>query len=280
MRLVLALVLVLAALPSASAAALGLPAGRTFEAALAPGGDVAFDVPVEVGEDGALYAKLLPTEGNAVTDGARHNGSVQDGTGWRVSFALVRGGAAPLDLGSYADGNATPLVTVRAGEALALRVTVHAPADALRGGLTQHVYVAIALRAGAQDLGGTSGASQDTARAVTLTVHLSGGLPPPGGDLPDVGPVDGLPDPSDGSPPDESTPDPTDGAPTTVTTALQLPMWWLVSSLILLGAIAAGVGVLAYVQWASFARTRRTAGEVRVPIDAPRGEKVPVSKER
>lgn len=157
-----AFLLLLLALPTA-AALIEAPARR--EAPLVPGGAQTFLVPVST-SGGALYAKILPTEGNAVHDGVRANGTLSPPTGWRVGFALQRADGARHDLGERVDSEPTTTADVLPGEAATLLATVHAPPEAQPPAT---VYVVVALSAtGAPD--GGSGARQDEARAITLVL--------------------------------------------------------------------------------------------------------------
>lgn len=168
----------LVAVPTASAAAFDLPQGKLVERALEPGTDAVFEVPVVARQAGVLYAKLLVTDGNAVNDGKRVNGSVANATGWRVAYAMVRSDGERVPLGAFTDSTSTAPVAVAADEALTLEATVSVPDDAARGGPSQRVYVALAYRpAAVTSAGSASGATMDESRALTLL--LSNALLPP-----------------------------------------------------------------------------------------------------
>lgn len=249
--------------PAAQAAAFEVEAGRLHERALVPGGDATFDVGVLAAQDGFLYAKILPTPGNAVHDGTTPNGSVEEGTGWRVSFAVERADGTREELGTFVTSAMTRLVPVAAGEQVRLVATTHAPDDALaEGGPTQRVHVALAYRAEAAGAGpgGASGASMDEAVALTL-LHTSvlAAPPAPAEEPPaeDPGPVAPLPEES--------------AAPAT---AQAVPTWFLVGVLVLLSAIAllllAGVLLLA-----EHVRRQARAQEPAPPV-AERARTIPV----
>lgn len=231
---ILAAGLALLATQGAHAAGFVLPAGRSAEAALTPGSEGAFDVPVVVEEDGLLYAKVLPTPGNAAHDGWRANAS------WRVGFHLVRVDGASEDLGGSVEGDASRLAPVRAGEAVTLRVLVQPPADALAlGGPQQRVHVALAWRpATATATGGASGGTLDSARALTLHVRLDGGaaIPaPPSGAEGTAGQPDTDPGPVQLIP-DARTPTPAGGGAAAASVPF-VPVWALAWGLVLLGGI-------------------------------------------
>lgn len=235
--------LALAATPGAHAAGFTLPAGRAAEALLTPGEEGAFEVPVAVEEDGLLYAKVLPTPGNAAHDGWKANAS------WRVGFQLVRADGAEEALGGSVEGDASRLASVRAGEAVTLRVLVRPPADAVAlGGAAQRVHVALAWRpatpagAGGGDGGdGASGGTLDSARALTLHVRFDGegAAPPAGGEAPvegvDPGPVQPLPDDRP----------PASARPAAAASAPVVPTWALAWGLVLLGGILAALVAIA-----------------------------------
>jgi len=264
-RLATIVVLALLAVAPVSAASFELGAQRVVEAALAPGQATTLAMPLVVSQDGALYVKLLATPGNAVNDGTRANGSVEDETGWRIGFALLREDGAREDLGTFVDSTPTRLVAVAAGEHLVLESTLHLPDDAARGGPSQRAYVALAHRAGASGESAASGATMDASRAITLV--LSDALLPPaiadapplaGSDpsedearLPDVGPVA----------PIEAPPPSSSAQAGTVTVAL--PVWFLGGVLALLGAL---VGLAAL----QGLHTRALMRELRARMGGPR----------
>lgn len=272
MRRLLPWALVLA-LPVASAAGFSLSAGRVAEAVGAPGGQAVFEIPFEAEQDGMVYAKVLPTPGNAVDDGSRSNGSVAQGTGWRVAFALARGDGAVEELGTFANGNMSRLAPIRTGEHLTLRATVLIPPSALEGGREQTVYAALAYRLGAagEDPGSSSGAQMDAARALTFVVHLTGdavALPPtvPGGDA--TRPGDGGSDV-----PPVTAIDTTNGGEGATTRVIvqeaSLPTWFLVAFLALLGGLVLVGALIAYALLGLLRdRKRAPATFHRVPVKA------------
>ena len=166
--------------PGASAAGFTFLAGRHLEATPGATRVATYEMPLRIEEDGLLYAKLLATDGNAVHDGRRANGSVEDGTGWRLELALRGASGEVQQLGAFVDGTPTSTMPVKAGDEMALLMTLRVPSDAPRFGERQLVYVALAFRlASAEGAGTSSGASMDQARAITLIVHLpsEGGVP-------------------------------------------------------------------------------------------------------
>lgn len=230
-RSILALVvLALLAVPTAQAS-FELGSGKVLERPLDPGTTQVFEMPLEIADAGYLYAKVLPTEGNAVNDGMRANGSVTEGTGWRATFALVDGAGNATELGTFVDSTMTPLVRVAAGEPWTLRTTLHVPPSAAEGGPRQVVYVAVAFRPSADgsDPGSTSGANIDASRALTLL--LTNAL------LPDV-----VAPPADEEV-DEVVPpvqpiDETGSQSRVVVMQQPLPTWFLVGTILLLGVIS------------------------------------------
>lgn len=151
------------------AASFSLEAERTIERALQPGSTAVFEMPISIERSGAIYAKIIPTEGNAVHDGFRANGSIAEGRGWRVAFAITREDGSREELGQFVDSTPTALIPVTAGARPTLVMTVEIPADAAVGGPRQTIYVAIAFRVeNAQGASGASGAQMDEARALTL----------------------------------------------------------------------------------------------------------------
>lgn len=249
----LVLAALLLVLPAAGAAALELTGGRSFEADLAPGGSVLVEVPFVAGAAGSVYAKILPTPGNAVHDGARANGTAT--TGWRVSFALQREGAAePEDLGTPADASPTPLAPVAEGERLALLVRIHAPADALLGGAAQRVHVALAYRGAAAESGLSSGASMDASRGLTFHVRLAGGDAVPADDeeVPAVAPL-----------PERTT---SAGGGASIAPASLAPTWALVVGLLLLAGILAALVAIAILLSKLLRETRKEGASRRVPV--------------
>lgn len=240
-RLALALALALVALPPTAAASFELGAERIVERALQPGTDAVLPMPLAVSSDGFLYAKLLATPGNAVNDGLKANGSVDERKGWRISFALVREDGTREELGTFVDSTPTRLLPVAQGERVVLESTLHVPADAARGGPSQRAYVALAYREEATGgPGSASGATMDASRSLVLV--LSNALLPPAeaeaeppstepaadAPLPGVSPVTGV------------TPMPS-GATGNIRVTAQLPTWFLVAILVLLSGI---LGVL------------------------------------
>lgn len=202
MRTIVLLAALVALLPSA-AAGVELAAPKHVERAIEPGAQVAFEMPVLFTSAGAAYAKLLPTEGNAVNDGARANGTLDPPSGWRVSFALVRADGSREELGTFVDSTLSKVVPVAADERATLVATVHVPPDAAPD-VEHRVYVAIAYRAGDALAGGGSGASMDQARGITLALAASTAKPSPGptptpspdAAAPPVGPIDESRDPA------------------------------------------------------------------------------------
>ena len=168
----------LVALPTASAATFDLGASKVVERALDPGADAVFEMPLRVNQDGFLYAKVLPTPGNAVNDGSKANGSLADGSGWSVSFAMILASGERVEMGTFVDSTVSPRVPVAIGDTPTFVATVHVPEDAARGGPQQKVYVAIAYRLNdGANAGSNSGGVIDEARALTLV--LSNALLPP-----------------------------------------------------------------------------------------------------
>lgn len=246
-----ALLALLLVAPAASAAALDVRAPRAIEAAATPGASATVDVPIVVAEDGALYAKVLPVEENAVNSGDGPNGT------WRVAFALVRADGAVEELGDRATSTPTSLASVRAGEALTLRVRVDVPAEASGA---QRVVLAVAHRAAQASAAGGSGATMDEARALTLVLAVGAPLilPVEEDALPDVGFLDEAPR-------DASSP------PSPIVIVQALPTWFLVGALVVGATIAALLGAILVV----LARAPR--GRI-VPVEsAPR--EVPVKAE-
>ena len=172
-----AALLLLLALPAAAAAVLEPQGPRVLEQPVAPGGAAVFDLAVRAQREGSLYAKLLPTPGNAVHDGARANGSAADRTGWWIQVSALLPDGSERALGAFADGARTALVPVREGDLVTFRVAVHAPLDAASGG---RVHVAVAYRAPAVDGAGGSGADLEEARAFTLRLVGAGQAPAAG----------------------------------------------------------------------------------------------------
>lgn len=222
--LAVAFLLAASVLTPGAAAGLQLDGERVVERALVPGADAALPVSFVAQAEGFLYAKLLPTPGNAVNDGTRPNGSVVEATGWRISFALVRENGTRESLGTFVDSTRTPLVPVAPGERVTLESTLHVPAEAASGGPTQRAYVAVAFRESAlPSSGSTSGAAMDASRSLTLV--LSNALLPPAAPAeepaaPPVGPVD-----ESGLPPRE------------VVVRAEIPPWFLVAAALSLVAI-------------------------------------------
>lgn len=256
MRALSVLLIALALLaPSAHAAAFELESDRIVEGPLVPGEPTAFRIDARVHADGALYAKLLPTSGNAVHDGRMPNGSSEEETGWFVAFALERADGERTELGAFSDSRGSALAPVAAGEGVTLVATVHAPGDALAGGSLQKVFVALAHRGAAMQTGGGSGAYLDEARAVTLVLRA------PATDV--VAPT-----PDDSSANDEPLPDATgeDGAGRTPApgpgSQASAPEWFWSATLILLGSIVlllAGVLVMLRRIWLAQAATQAHA---------------------
>lgn len=150
--------------PSASAALL-VDAPRTLDAPFAAGRPIAFEVPFRVDEEARVYAKLLPTPGNAVHDGERANGTLDPPTGWRVAFAFLNDAGARNDAGTRVDSTPTLALDAMPGESWRLEAIVHVPPDA-----TPPADVHLALAASHPQAPG-SGATLDASRAITL--HLS-----------------------------------------------------------------------------------------------------------
>lgn len=192
--LVIALV-VLALTPGADAATFDLGASKIVERALEPGADAVFEMPLKVNQDGFLYGKVLPTPGNAVNDGSRANGSLVDGSGWRVTFALVRESGERVEMGTYVDSTVSALVPIANGEHPTFVATVHVPKDAARGGPQQNVYVAVAYRLSSASGGASSGGVIDEAKALTLL--LSNALLPPAAVVPSASGDSATPDATD-----------------------------------------------------------------------------------
>ncbi|HEX2022344.1 MAG TPA: hypothetical protein VHH36_06495 [Candidatus Thermoplasmatota archaeon] len=265
-------VAVTVALLAPGAFAAHAPDARLLELPLFPGRDAAFEVEVPVSADGVLYAKLLATAGNAVNDGTRANGSLEDRTGWRVSFALVREGGAREELGDRVNSDPSATTPVRAGESPTLVATVRVPADAAKGGERQAVYVAIAWRAspGGADPGASSGGSMDESRAVTLVLSaaLAGGLQPPPveetpaeeiDDAPVVPPVSEIPTGAQG------------GDAQALVRDAELPAWLVATVLVVLAVavLALGAAVLALALVVRELRRQR-------PTEPPAGRRVTV----
>lgn len=144
-----ALVLLLL-VPTAAAAGFTLGSERTIEATVEPDGLALFRMPIHIDADGSLYAKMLATPDNA----AAHE------PGWNVSYRL--------DDSTLHE--ATP-VPVSAGDDLVFEAQVRPPDDHHSDAF---VYVALAYRPPASGSGGgSSGGTQDEARALTLIVHPS-----------------------------------------------------------------------------------------------------------
>lgn len=255
-----AVLLVLAALapPSAAAATFDLGAERILERALLPDTDAAFEMPIHVNQDGFLYAKVLPTPGNAANNGSGPNGSIDEGTGWGVRFAFVGPDGARTELGAFLDSTPTPLVQVRAGDDARLVITVRIPADAALGGPRQALYVALAYRAGdASGSTGASGASIDEARALTLLL-TNDLLPPAAPPVPDPPASDAEADVPPVGPIAEST-----GGTTVVNVAAAQTPDWFYGGILALAAL--GLVVLG-----SIARSLRAiAAGPRAPVAAP-----------
>ena len=170
--LLVLLVALVALAPTSGAAAIELVDGRVAES-LVDDARAIYRFPVVFHETGDIYAKVLPTEGNAVHDGRASNGSVQEERGWRVAFAIERADGTRVELGTYADGTMTPLTAVMRDENATFEARVYVPADAAQHGDAQRVYVALAFRPPTGAGGGAgSGGTADEARALTLIVHL------------------------------------------------------------------------------------------------------------
>lgn len=256
-----AAVFVFLAAPLAAAAAFDLPQGRIVERELDPGRDVVFTVPLVVNQAGFLYAKLLGTPGNAVNDGTRANGSVAEATGWRVSFAFVRGDGTRVNAGTVVDSRPSALVPYDAGESGAFEATVHVPADAASGGAHSRVYAAIAYRprAGARDAGDASGATLDESRSVRLLLSSALSTPANGTrDSAGTSPVAGVGAIPPGGPP---APD----RMQVLVVHTPPPTWFLVAALALLGATTAFAAIAAAALVALAAGRRRDAPPPREP---------------
>lgn len=282
-----ALALLLAALcvvPSASAAAFDLGRERIVEAALRPGEDVTLAMPLLARQNGSLYAKVLPTPGSALNDGTRANGSAEDGTGWRATFAFVRADGSREELGTFVDSTATRLVAVTRDEAITFEATLHVPAEAARGGPSQRVFVAVAYRATTATTisSGASGASLDEARALTLLL-TDALLPPATQD--DTDAADEL------APEEDATPGVPPVAPIATTTGnvhvtMSFPSWFLfgVVAALLLLAGAVIVQALILSSWARRAREAappRAEPVRRVELEhATETEKEPIGQPR
>lgn len=184
MRALFATALALLLAPSALAT-FELPDGRRFEADSRPGEATTFRVPVRATTDAHLYAKILPTPGNAVHDGAESNGTLEPPSGWRVAFAFEKGGEPPIELGTRIDSTPTDIVQLAAGDQGAWLLAVHQPTAATSGGT---VYVALAERV-PHSTQQTSGAQADDARAVTLRLGRESAPPEPPVERPTPGPA-------------------------------------------------------------------------------------------
>lgn len=141
--------------PLASAAGFTLGADRTMEVTVDAEGLARFLMPVHIEANGSFYAKMLATPDNAATSGP----------GWNVTYLL---NDAPL-----AEATPTPVVE---GSDVVFEALVRAP-DTLAQ--DARVYVALAYRPPAAGTSGdgSSGATQDEARALTLVVHPAEGTP-------------------------------------------------------------------------------------------------------
>lgn len=307
----------LAATPSAAAATFDLGASKIVETALDPGEDAVFEMPLVVNQDGFLYAKVLPTPGNAVNDGTKANGSLADGSGWSVSFAMLKADGARIEMGQYVDSTTSTLVPVALGEAVTLVSTVHVPADAARGGPQQRVYVAVAYRlSDSAGSGANSGGVIDEARALTLI--LSNALLPPAeqvapeaptpsgegtgtdgpttptpstGEETDPGETDperpGFDDGSgsqgtvdDGSPQENAVP-PVSALPSTVlVNVTAIPTWFLAGALVLGAALVLVLAVLAgAIRSLAPERQPKRDRELDRVLDEMEAREVPVSRE-
>lgn len=297
MRALLPALLVLALLaPSAAAGSFTLLAERHLDQDAGSAGVTVFAMPVRINQGGVVYAKLLATEGNAVNDGYRANGSVEARTGWRVAFAWLYANGTRVELGSFVDGVPTALVPVVPDEQDQLLVTVRWPNDAQTvGGATQTAWAALAYRAQADAAGpgATSGVSMDEARAMSFTLHFAEGVAtaPAGQNVPPP-PAPSTPTPATGgtsgsgagsTPPppsasgEASSPTPavpsvgpletsSPATPAVVVVQPVLPAWFLAGALVLAGLAVVALAALAF---GVFRLTRALAparGPVRVPV--------------
>lgn len=119
----------------------------------AQGGEVTLRYPFTLEQDGSVYAKLSPTPWNPLLPSGNANGSVAaDRSAWRSGWAahlvLEPHGAAPMDLGWFADDGASRLVPLPGGWEHVLAVTIHAPPGAGQEGAQFRADVALAHRAG------------------------------------------------------------------------------------------------------------------------------------
>lgn len=254
-----------------------------MERALDPGSEAVFEMPLVVNADGLVYAKILPTDNNAVHDGFRANGSIAEDKGWIVRFALEREAGAREELGAFVDSTSSAPVEVRAGDRPTLVATVRVPADAAIGGPRQVIYVALAFRpASASGPGAASGASMDEARSITLV--LSNALLPPA--------VEGAPPatpPEDTEAPVEEAPaiPPVgpleEGArPSGAVVVQTLPTWFMAGLLAVGAALAIGLGVVAALLHA-IRRDLASAREPRaraIPVRTPEREEPPAAPAR
>lgn len=241
------LALAILTLPSVQAAGFEFGASKILEKPLDPGSSQVFEMPLEIGGDGYLYTKMLATPANAINDGSSPNGSVEHGTGWRLSLALVGPDGAPRELGTVVDSTMSELVAVKSGEAWKLVMTVHIPENAADGGGRQRAYVALAFRPGADvaNPGSASGAQIDESRAITLLM-TNALLPDPVPTTPEPPVEGGAGEPVVAIPPVQPIDESGTQGGQVIVVQQALPTWFLVVSLVILGAVAVCVAAVAY----------------------------------
>lgn len=285
----LALALVLAALvaaPTASAAAFDVPNGRVVERPLEPGTSQAFAFDVLANQEGFVYAKVLPTPGNVLHDSYVANGSAQEKTGWFVSFAFIDADGARTELGDRVGSEPTELRPVAPGDAFTFEATLHVPDDAASGGPEQRAYVALAYRLDATtSSGGASGASMDSARALTLL--LTNDMLPPVPVSEGPGAADGATDPGGAvAPTDSDVPAPpvgeipqesASGGDTFVTVAPStLPSWFLAGALFVGALMAVALATVAAALVLVARELRARPALAAAPEPSPHARTIPV----
>lgn len=275
----LVLVVALIALaPSSGAAAIELTEGRVAEAAVAEALAV-YRFPVTFGETGNVYAKVLPTDGNAVHDGRASNGSVTEARGWRVAFAMERTDGAREELGTFADGAMSQLAAVTRDERATFEARVHVPADAAQHGDTQKVYVVLAFRPPTASGAGGSGGTMDEARALTLIVHLDPDALQPLPTDPTPPLDEGEPETPPVQPIDETPQESAGGETLIVVRSETLPAWVMAAIFLSLAAISVAIAAVAgllYLVWRELRAARMAAAQAPERPQALAARTIPV----